>query len=670
MNYRTGPVGAFVALIFASSICASGAFAQDPKKSPEQCQALREQLADLMHNSPTPVVEQEISRVELQLRLCGGKPTLPVSVTVEGFEITQAIQDINNSVPLVAGKETWARVYVNPSSTADLNVVLQASAGGASADLSAPSPVSLDPVPAGSFSQRRLLTGSINIKIPAQFTVAGQVKFTVKSVNGVTEIPCPSCGISHVLSFANAPPLVLQVIGFQYNVAAAGKPAAYAAPRPIDFDLLHSWLKRAYPVSEVKFNPPRNVILKTPDGQTATSADIKSSSVDCNVANAELSAIRTMDMTSPGADTHTHYYGFVFNQGGYLRGCAAVPDTPDPAAPATGPTGAADGSTGPVPIDVSGDLDRSFGDWYGGHEISHTFGRNHPGFCNGNSASDPAFPYPNGQISNGHADSYAGFDVGDAGLSIPPSVIWVTDYDIMTYCNQPLWLSAYTSEGVSKRLLGENPGFSVSGGPEPRVEPRGKTDGDLVHIVAIINLTRGEGRIAYVIPVAQAAPVVDPSPRVALVFRNAGGKELSRQAANLREDSDTPPGADHKALVDAAIPLPPLAAALDLVLDGKIIASYRATAGRAVPIRNLRIESAGADSQPLLRWDGPEKKTSAEGPTTYTVQVSRDGQNWKTVAVGLTTLSMPLETADQEVRVFTVTGFSRSAPILLIKRPR
>ena len=40
----------------------------------------------------------------------------------------------------------------------------------------------------------------------------------------------------------------------------------------------------------------------------------------------------------------------------------------------------------------------------GGHELSHTFGRRHPGFCNGNSSDDDDFTNPNGQISGQPAD--------------------------------------------------------------------------------------------------------------------------------------------------------------------------------------------------------------------------------------------------------------------------
>jgi hypothetical protein len=77
------------------------------------------------------------------------------------------------------------------------------------------------------------------------------------------------------------------------------------------------------------------------------------------------------------------------------------------------------------------------------------------GFCNGNSADDSNFPNPNGQISD-NLQTYVGLDFGDATNFEPQTAISPFAFDIMTYCNQPQWFSAYTYEGVSNRLRAEN----------------------------------------------------------------------------------------------------------------------------------------------------------------------------------------------------------------------
>jgi len=125
---------------------------------------------------------------------------------------------------------------------------------------------------------------------------------------------------------------------------------------------------------------------------------------------------------------------------------------------------------GQRPSNVVGDTDASFADWYGGHELAHTFGRHHPGFCPGNSADDPNFPNPNGQLSD-NAGTYNGLDFGDPNLTfgdpatpIPMIVLPGRQrFDVMTYCNQPQWLSAYNYVGLGVRAAAENPSLGGSG---------------------------------------------------------------------------------------------------------------------------------------------------------------------------------------------------------------
>jgi len=591
-------------------------------------------------------------------------PGPPNLVTVYGLEITQAVQDLNNSVPLVAGKQTWARIYVDPfqpASPQTLNVTLQVAANGTTSKLSAFKAVTVTPISSGDWSARKQWATSVNVQIPSQFTKAGTVTFTV---TGITDTHGQSgvygcytgCGNPVSLTFQDEPPLIVKVFGLKYNLAGPGQPVSWAQPRTLDFSTIRSWLGRAYPVSTVDYSQ-RTIVLDESDGTTtATQADIQSGAVNCNTGDAQLAAIRAQDIDS-GTDARTHYYGMVFNQGGYYRGCAdGVPSSPDPATTASGPTGS--GATGPPPVGYAGEP--SFGGWYGGHEIGHTFGRAHPGFCNGNSHSDPHFPYPNGWISNGKGDSFAGADVGDPSLPAASSIIWVTDFDIMTYCNQPQWLSAYAYEGVLQRILAENPGFSTSGGAQFRLR-----EGAMVDVAAVVNLTRGQGVITSVAPVSHAAPIVNASSRVTLVVRDAKGAELSHTQVPLREDSDSPSGEDLKAVVEAAIDLPPGAAQVDLVLDGKTIATYRPAAAAPAPIANLRLDTAVAGDR-VVRWDKTAPDADASHPTTYIIQVSKDGQTWETVAVGARSPTVPIADADvKHVRVIATNGFVRTAPVEL-----
>ena len=95
----------------------------------------------------------------------------------------------------------------------------------------------------------------------------------------------------------------------------------------------------------------------------------------------------------------------------------------------------------------------------------------------------------------------------------------------MTYCNQPQWLSAYTYEGVRKRLLDENPGFHTLAAQPTSSVVRPESQ---VHVAATVNLTKATGEIRYVTPVQRALPQIGPSDRAVLITRDASGRELRR----------------------------------------------------------------------------------------------------------------------------------------------
>jgi hypothetical protein len=115
-----------------------------------------------------------------------------------------------------------------------------------------------------------------------------------------------------------------------------------------------------------------------------------------------------------------------------------------------------------VPNGWTGDTDASYADWYGAHELGHTYQRRHPGFPNGRQPRDPDetnFPYPDGFIST--ADHlFVGFDIGDSALGVPMKALPGNVYhDVMTYADSQ-WLSAYTYEAIYDRLVGEDTGLA------------------------------------------------------------------------------------------------------------------------------------------------------------------------------------------------------------------
>lgn len=359
------------------------------------------------------------------------------------IEFIQSVQDQNNTVPLSTGKQTLVRVYLDMSTLPD-GVLLRGelgirkSSGGGEIFVPAMEAVTTGALQRANIRDRRHdLAGSLNFLVPAS-AASGKRTVRVSRVEGSGGVLLPVADEAFTISFVRCAPLRVKAVGLRYTYQ--GKTHAPAAD---DFASLRSFLTRAYPSAEVQwshlvvdadFKPPFN-------GLTAVRA------------NAQLAAIRNRDV-STGTDARTHYYGLVSDAGGqhFMRGRAnAIPVTPSPDAVASGPAGIerlSDGTTAP------------YSGWYGAHELGHTFGRYHPGFPplteeNGQDASDPTFPYPNGSLTT-PVDEFVAFDPGDPALRAPMRIMRGDQcFDIMTYLEN-LWVSAYTLEAIRVRLNDES----------------------------------------------------------------------------------------------------------------------------------------------------------------------------------------------------------------------
>jgi hypothetical protein len=430
-----------------------------------------------------------------------------------------------------------------------------------------------------------------------------------------------------------------------------------------DLQHLRSWLGRAYPVADVVWSS--GTIDANMQGPNFTSNDI----------NAQLAAIRAQDVAA-GVDKRTHYYGMVADGGFFMRGSAAgIPGTPDPSVVACGPTG---------PNSWGWDFDGSYGDWYGGHELGHTFGRFHLGSGCGESSDDPNYPYTHGQLANNDAGC-VGFDVGDATLGIAiaiyPGTAW---HDVMTYCNNQ-WLSDYTYNRIRTRLAAEDtlpagpvlPHLPVEEGvargrPDQRVpeipavkaavkaERAGHT---LIHVVATVNLSRRQGKIEYVNPLSAGdAFGLKPGSQVQIRMLRADETLLREYPVEVKLNSELGPEVDKEGLIDAALAVDPAARVVQLAIAGGIADTFRAAAqapSGGVSSR-INVEKAAVH----LSWQpGPTVDTKH----TYTIQASTDGgQTWYTLGVGLTEPSIQIHKGQFEaglevrLRVLATDGFTQS----------
>ncbi len=610
-----------------------------------------------------------------------------VSVTLDGLEVTQTVQDMAHSVPLIAGKATFVRVYLGTTSVTPVTVrgvlrVKSSDAGSTWIQVPSIRPVLLNPAENGNVRvKRELLDKSLNFQLPATVTGAGS-KWTVAlfQVQQVTPpgavLPVPA-GALRTVTYQATPPLRVRVIGIRYTDATHGPPTTHE-PAAKDFALIRSWLGRAYPVAQVSWS---QAVLNGPLGWPFDPVPNDAA----KPINAFLRALRAQDMAH-GGDRRTHYFGLVDDAAGlcFMRGLASgVPSTPDPSTVASGPTGSATGGW---------DMDGSYGDWYTGHELGHTFGRLHAMFCG--AVDGGPYPFPAGQISPNDG-SFVGFDAGDPNNGVPmralPGVVW---HDVMTYCiNQ--WMSSFTYIGIRDRIVAEaalpagpaQPAAGAApggGGNMPNAQP--------IHVVATINVTKDTGKILFVTPLPAAGTGATAGAATAnyvlRLKKAADGAVIDEFPAPFYPDSCTDAKDDKTGLVDATISAGANAAVLELVHHGKVLDTYRPGLPPALVQRiQPAVLAQGAApvpgggpqfDNPVITWDhaggaGPAAG-AAIGPagaavetasgTTYTVQLSTDdGHTWSTIGLGLrqpqTTIDRTLLEGAQrvQIRVMATNGF-------------
>ncbi len=620
----------------------------------------------------------------------GGAPG--ATIQLDGVEVVQAVQDLSGSVPLIAGKRTVVRVYLSVSGVAALVVrgtlaVQQAGTSGG-VQIPATAPVVLQAAQAGAAwlrAKREDLTMSLNFPLPASLTTGGDLVVQLsqlESVAPVASLPLPASP-PNLVTFRPQVPLRIHVVGIRYSNVSGGVATTYE-PSAIDFALVRSWLERAYPVSRVDWS---EIVVDWPGAPPWPSPG--AAALDFwgrDEVNPFLQDLRTQDVAA-GTDHRTHYFGLVADGGGFMRGWALTPATSaDPTAVGCGPAGPPAGSFG-------WDTDQSYADWYAAHELAHTFGRQHPGFCHGNSSDDPAFPYPHGQIAHNNGD-FVGYDAGDGAHGIPelalPGTIW---HDVMTYCDNQ-WVSAYTYKALHDRLVAED-ALPAPPAPGPSSSPPSAPAGgqamslDGIHVVARVNETARTGRFHSVTPIPSAAsagqmPLATGDYAIRLIRDD--GNHTDYPTA-LRPDAC---GDNNEVTgsIDLVIPNDSRAASLELLWRETVLATFR-PAGDPPDLKDVRSlqSQAGATptlkmaatavSRPKIAWTpvapaggaAPKAVPMAGAAATpadsrYTVQVSvDDGGSWRTIGVGLAQPEVSIDprllagARDIRVRVTATNGF-------------
>jgi hypothetical protein len=257
-------------------------------------------------------------------------------LVVDGIEVVQVVQDMSHSVALIAGKPTVVRVYLSRPAggavTVRGEISVRRTPTGAARNVPSLDTAKVNPTQNDQLRLKREdMRLSLNFRLPTSLTAAGsRVIISVSSLTDAAtgeRVDCMNCGDERVeVRFVEAAPLRVRLIKLRYRTP--DKPDGYL-PTALDAALLKSWLGRTYPVSRIVFSEATVETNLRPPFKDST----------YNRANAQLTAIRNLDVDS-GRDQRTHYYGMVSDEGDFMRGGAnSIPDGPDPSAVACGPTG-------------------------------------------------------------------------------------------------------------------------------------------------------------------------------------------------------------------------------------------------------------------------------------------------------------------------------------------
>jgi hypothetical protein len=397
-------------------------------------------------------------------------PHSAARLDVLGIEVCQTIQNSVHAVPLVRGKRTLVRIYFQPlgfAAVAEIQgeIEVSPSPGAPARYVASTGAVAIGAAPHPDLkAQRRDIKNSLNFILPADVLTWAGLTIRVKRLFAGSSDIAVGANAPVSVPMVDAAPLRIKAIGLRYVLSNPGVPPVQVAPAAHHFDYLRSFLERAYPISTIEWS--QIVVQADPRlappfaGPTLPNGADPLWLAQLNVVHNQLSAIRAKDLDA-GTDPRTHYYGMISDADKrlFFRGAAKdVPQRPNPSIVAVGPTG--DPSQY---ARLAWDTGRSFGGWYGSHELGHTFGRYHPGFCD-QDATDTQFPYANGRIGDEDNGDMIGVDMGDATLGIPMRVMANEScHDIMTYCDNQ-WISAYSYQAILARLSAEDTLFAPAAG--------------------------------------------------------------------------------------------------------------------------------------------------------------------------------------------------------------
>ncbi len=544
------------------------------------------------------------------------------------IEVTQAIQDTANRVLLVAGKVTFARVYVgtNFPRTA-VRARLYGLRGGVSLGPplipSNPGGVLNVPYPSSINDARNNLNDSFLFLLPPSWTAAGTItlRADINPLHGIAETNYANNSLSSSpLTFIATPPLKLRLQAISYNANGMN-----FTPPTLDQDMLVSQIRRELPISAL--NLTRGTIF---DGDPHSPLH-----TDPGTAGLFVVGLVDRNRDRTGADPGWIHFGQVYAgpaNDRFMRGIT-------PAVPAwttVSPTGFNPG--------YLGDFDPSYGDTYGVHELAHALGRPHAGrqfTPSFNCGADfwffnEDFPY-DGIIGGprGDLNRFVGFDLGDSSLGLGMRSVPSSFADTTTYCDNE-WISDFTYRRIHDYIM---TAFPLALDPQSSA-PNNLLPGDFVMVQGVIDAFAHTASLLHTERMPEAG-LVSPTGtgRFALRFLDAAGAEIKRVLFDAPSASD-----EHSSYFSLVVNLPPGTQKIS-VFDTQIAADLasRSFSANAPLVKSVSVsgDTTSGNSPLTVNWSASD----ADGdPLSFDLEYSNDGAGFRILATDLPTAT------------FTITG--------------
>lgn len=490
---------------------------------------------------------------------------------VEKVQLTQSTQTLDNSVPVIAGKDGLVRVFVlaNTTNTSTPTVQVTLKNNGV-AVAGYPKTVNAPGASVPTTLSEGVLASSWNLAIPGAdlTTPTGSgysVEATVNPGGTITEADTTNNALAATLTGRTVPTFKSTIFPV---VLSSGTGGVVAGTDPtISTHSTAAWvarLKKMFPVADVDA-----VLGSTFTGSVSTLAS------DGTGWSTLLSDLATKHQTDAASDRY--YYGAL--QVSYSSGVAGlgyVPNSPSSAfqyrtAIGWDKTGYSDGGNYPEVF---------------AHETGHNMGRPHSP-CGGPANPDPNYPYAGALIGQWGYDSVT-------NVMVDPT----TTKDIMAYC-RPNWVSDY----VYKKILDFRTGTGgfLQVGAEDAALPKDRAQA--TECLLVRGIVRKDGEVVFLPGFrTRALPTAAPAEgKHHLRGVDAEGRKVFEEPIELLSLGCGPLEGERHFLVALPSDRAPLASLARLqVLEGDMVKTDKALSAAPAETPEAVLVAPG---RARLRWD-------------------------------------------------------------------